>query len=156
MGSINGLNESTDLSSGDLLVIYSTANGSRRKTSLTSLTTFLNSALTFPDAGIAEYETQRSAPSSTGFNVAITDSSVNTHLILTPSAGYAAGTITLPAVSNCIDKQRVLVNSTQQIDTLTIDGNGASGVVGEPAAMGADSFFTLKYDLQTKNWYRVG
>jgi len=105
---------------------------------------------------ITKFATQYASPSATGFSVSITNSSVNTHLILTPTAGYAAGTIVLPAVANCIDKQEVLVNCTQQVTALTVNGNGAVAVTGEPTSLGADDFFRLKYDLLTQTWYRVG
>jgi hypothetical protein len=102
------------------------------------------------------YATQYSAPSATGFSVQITDSSADTHLILTPVAGYAAGTIVLPAVANAIDGQQIMVNCTQAVTTLTVDGNGATAVTGEPATLAANAFFTLKYDAVTSTWYRVG
>ena len=156
MTTINKLSAISSLSGGDLLPVFSTENGDARKSSLSILVDYLNSALTFPSAGVPEFKTQRSAPSSTGFNVQITDSSDNTHLILTPTAGFATGTITLPAKANCVDKQVILVNCTQQVTTLTIDGNGATAVTGEPTSLGADDFFKLKYDAQTSTWYRIG
>ena len=95
-------------------------------------------------------------PSATGFNVPITDGPDNIWLILTPTAGYAAGTITLPSVTNAVDKQEVLVNCTQLVTSLTVDGNGATSVTGEPTSLGADDFFKLKFDIISKSWYRVG
>jgi hypothetical protein len=109
-----------------------------------------------------DYASQYAAPSATGFTVAITDSSSdgvtssNVHLILTPLAGYAAGTITLPAKAGLVDKQEVLVNCTQAVTTLTIGLNGATGAVGAPTTLAANAFFRLKYDAVTSNWYRVG
>jgi hypothetical protein len=80
----------------------------------------------------------------------------NVHLILTPLAGYAAGTITLPAKATLVDKQEVLVNCTQAVTTLTIGLNGATGAVGAPTTLAANAFFRLMYDAVTSNWYRVG
>ena len=118
---------------------------------------FLQANLTFPTfTGFVNFATQYAAPSSSGFSVSITDTSANTHLILTPTTGFAAGTIVLPNVTSAIDKQEVLVNCTQQITTLTVNGNGAVAVTGEPASLGADDFFRLKYDLLTQTWYRIG
>jgi hypothetical protein len=109
--------------------------------------------LTFSDASLT---TQYASPSATGFNVQITDGSASIHLILTPLAGYAAGTITLPAVGNVVDKQEVLVNCTQAVTTLTVAGNGAVAVTGEPSTLAANDFFRLKYDATMQTWYRVG
>jgi len=102
------------------------------------------------------YTTQYASPAASAFSVSINELATNVHLILTPTAGFAAGTIVLPAVANCFDKMVILVNCTQQITALTIDGNCATAVTGEPTSMGADDFFTLKFDLTTTTWYRVG
>lgn len=124
---------------------------------LSVLQAYLQANLTFPTfTGFVNYATQYAAPSSSGFSVQITDSSANTHLILTPTTGFAAGTIVLPNVTSAIDKQEVLVNCTQQVTALTINGNGAVAVTGEPTSLGADDFFRLKYDLLTQTWFRVG
>lgn len=121
------------------------------------LQAYLQANLTFPTfTGFVNFATQYAAPSSSGFSVQITDTGANTHLILTPTTGFAAGTIVLPNVANAIDKQEVLVNCTQQVTALTVDGNGAVGVTGEPSSLGADDFFRLKYDLLTQTWYRIG
>ncbi|MNR16702.1 hypothetical protein D3C85_1333210 [compost metagenome] len=61
----------------------------------------------------------------------------------------------LPAVANIIDKQEVLVNCTQAVTTLTINGNGAT-VTGAPTTLAANAFFRLKYDQPSTVWYRVG
>lgn len=119
------------------------------------LLTWLQASLTLPSS----YTTQYAAPSATGFSVTITDGSgdnTNVHLILTPVAGYGAGTIVLPPVASCVDKQQVLVNCTQAVTTLTVSGNGATAVTGAPTTLAANAFFTLKYDAPTSTWYRVG
>lgn len=139
----------------DKVKLYDSSNGdAERAFSLDTLKAYLQGALAFSES--VEYITQYSSPSATGFSVAINDDSSNTHLILTPTAGFAAGTITLPAVANCIDKQRILINCTQSVATLTIDGNGATAVTGEPASLSANDYFLLKYDAVSKSWYRVG
>ena len=154
MPTINRLSAVDSVEGGDQLPIYDQGNGDARKMSLSLLLSWIQGALSFPDVGV--FVTQRAAPSATGFSVAITDGSDNIHLILTPSAGYAAGTIVLPAVGNAVDKQEILVNTTQQVTVLTINGNGAVAVTGAPASLGAEDFFRLKYDLGTQTWYRVG
>lgn len=158
MPQINKLSPSDTLQGGDLFAVYISNQGDARRVSATTLLEWLQDSLTFP-GGFGSYATQYSSPSATGFNVTITDGAddnTNVHLILTPTAGYAAGTITLPAVANVVDKQEVLVNCTQQVNALTVDKNGATAVTGAPALLDADDFFRLKFDLPTKAWYRVG
>lgn len=155
MSNINQFPTADTLQGGDLLLEWSAGNSDTRKFSLTALVTFLNESLTFP-GGKAAFVTQYFAPNATGFNAQITDNSDNTWLVLTPDADYAAGTIMLPAVANVVDKQEVLVNSTQAVTTLTIDGNGASSVVGAPTTLAINDFFKLKYDITLSRWYRVG
>ena len=150
---IYDLTATDTLQSGDALAVYSSANGDTRKASLSTLTAYLNTALTVNQSG---FTTQCSNPSATGFSVQITDGSSNIHLILAPVAGYAAGTIVLPAVANAIDKQEILVNCTQAVTTLTIDKNGATAVTGAPTTLSANDFFKLRYDDVTSTWYRVG
>lgn len=143
------------ISAGDLLPLYDSSNGDARKASISLLLAYMQANIT-SSASVPQFDTQYYAPNATAFSVQITDSSDNTHLILTPTAGFAAGTIVLPAVLNCIDKQEILVNCTQDITALTIDDNGAASVVGAPTGITANDFFRLKYDSLTTNWYRVG
>lgn len=157
MPTINQLTRVDSVSAGDLLPVFATEDGDARAASVSVLQNYLQDALTFSDS--ADYVSQYSAPSASGFTVAITDGAddnTNVHLILTPLAGYAAGTITLPAKAGLADKQEVLVNCTQVVTTLTIGLNGASGAIGAPTTLAANAFFRLKYDAVTFNWYRVG
>lgn len=152
MTTINNLSATNTVAAGDLVPVYTQNNGDARKAAMSVLQTYMQNNLSF---GVAAYTTQYSAPSSTGFSVQITDSSVDTHLILTPTGGFATGTIVLPLSTNAVDKQSILVNCTQAVTTLTVNGNGAT-VTGEPTALVANDFFTLKYDAPTTTWYRVG
>jgi hypothetical protein len=138
------------LSSGDQFYIWSTANGDQRTISTATLLTFLNSNLSMGDNKVTQY----AAPSATGFSVSINDSSNSVWLVLTPVAGYAAGTLILPAVANCVDRQEILVNSTQAVTTLTITPNGST-VTGAPTTLAANGFFRLRFEIVTKTWYRV-
>lgn len=155
MPEINKLTAVDSVVDSDLVPIYASSNGDARKAAMSVLLAYMQSNLSFSESGIS-YTTQYAAPSATAFSVQITDDSSNTHLILTPVAGYAAGTIVLPAVGNLVDKQEVLVNCTQAVTTLTIDGNGAVAVTGEPSGLAANDFFRLKYDITVQTWYRVG
>ena len=155
MAEINQLTAVDSVVGSDLLAIFANSNGDTRKAAMSVLLAYMQSNLSFSESGIS-YTTEYAAPSATAFSVQITDDSTNTHLILTPVAGYADGTIVLPAVGNVIDKQEVLVNSTQAVTTLVVDGNGAVAVTGEPSGLAANDFFRLKYDATLQTWYRVG
>ena len=159
MPQINKLSATDVIKDGDLFAVFVQANGDARKAAATVLLEYMQENLVFSEAGFGTYTTQYSSPSATAFNVTVTDGkddNTNTHLILTPTAGFAAGTITLPPVTSVVDKQEVLVNCTQQVTALTVDGNGATAVTGAPAQLGADDFFRMKYDAATSTWYRVG
>lgn len=121
------------------------------RASATDLLAYIQANISAGDNKITQY----AAPSATGFSVSITDGDDSIWLILTPGAGYAAGTIVLPALANCVDKQEILVNCTQAVTTLTITGNGAT-VTGAPTTLAANAFFTLRFDAVVDVWYRVG
>lgn len=142
-----GMTAGTALADADLITIYDDSAAAVRS---------LTAALLADYTQKKYFSMQYASPSASGFSVAITNSAANTHLILTPTAGFAAGTIVLPAIANVVDKQEILVNCTQQVVSLTVDGNGAGAVTGEPSSLGADDFFRLKYDATTDAWYRVG
>lgn len=151
MPTINQLSAADSLSDGDLLPVYQQANGDARKAALSLLATYLAGKIAVSDNKVTQY----SSPNATGFNVQLNNSGVSTWLILTPLAGYAAGTLTLPAVANCVDKQEILVNTTQAITALTVSGNGAT-VNGAPTTLAANGFFRLRFDAVLDVWYRVG
>lgn len=131
-------------------------NGQDYRLSILEVLDYIQEGLDVLDSTVQQFATQYAAPSATGFSVQINDNSGNTHLILTPTTGFAAGTLVLPSSTSAVDRQEILINSTQQVTTLTIDGNGAIAVTGEPGTIAADGFFRLKYDLPTQTWYRVG
>ena len=80
----------------------------------------------------------------------------NVWLLLTPVAGYAAGTVVLPALATLADGQEVIVSTTQAITTLTVSLNGATAANGAPTTMAANAYFRLKYDATLSSWYRIG
>lgn len=148
---INRLPVTDTVTDGDQIPIGSTTNGDDRRTSIATLTAHIAGTLTASDDKVTQY----AAPSSSGFSVAITNSSASIWLILTPTGGFAAGTLVLPAVGNAVDRQEVMVNSTQAVTTLTINGNGAT-VTGAPTTLAANGFFRLRFDDVANVWYRVG
>jgi hypothetical protein len=155
MTTINQLTNET-WSSSDKIPKYSGSNGVDRQGTVAQLQTYMQNNLTFGSStSFTDYTTQYASP-TTGQTVSVTDSNVNTHLILTPSGTLSTLTIKLPALANLVDKQDILVNCTQAVTTLTVDGNGAGAVTGEPASLSANDFFRLKYDAITDVWYRIG
>lgn len=151
MSTINQLNAADSVKAGDLVPVYIQTNGDARKVAMSVIASYINSTL----ASVDSKNTQYSAPSATGFTVNVTDSSSSVWLVLTPTGTMAAGTIKLPSSSNAVDKQEVLVNSTQAVTSLTVDGNGATAVTGAPTTLAANAFFTVRYDAVTSTWYRV-
>lgn len=149
------LTQATSVTAGDWFAIYKTNEGDFYGVSTAVLLAWIQANVTFPAAGRPEPTTQYAAPAATAFNVQITDADDDIHLILTPLAGYADGTITLPLSTNLRDKQIVIVNCTQAVTTLVVDGNGAT-VAGAPVAFAANDYFTLKYDIAVNSWYRIG
>lgn len=151
MPTINQLSAVDSLSAGDLVAVYDQSNGDARKASMSAVSSFVQSQITSRDNSVTQY----AAPNATGFSVQVNNNSNNTWLILTPTGGFAAGTLVLPAVANVLDHQELLVSCTQSVTTLTINGNGAT-VVGAPTTLAANAFFRLRHDIITHNWYRVG
>lgn len=151
--SIERLSTGTPTSASQL-PFYDTTNGQDRRASLSDVADVVQDLLS-PSGGLI---TQYAAPSATGFTVAISPPSNGTSvfLLLTPLAGYAAGTITLPLSSTCIDGQELLVHTTQSVTTLTISANGATAVNGGPSTLAQFAFFRLRYDAVHTSWYRVG
>lgn len=151
MSTINQLSSVDAVVSSDQVPIYSSTNGDARKASMATLLAFFSGQITANDDKVTQY----AAPAATGFTVTINNGPNSVWLVLTPIAGYAAGTLTLPAVANCVDRQEVLVNTTQAVTTLTVNGNGAT-VIGAPTTLAANAFFRLRFDAVLDVWYRVG
>ena len=151
MPQINQLAAVDQVQPGDQVPIYSSNNGDARKAPLSLLKVFFQEGITAADDKITQY----SAPSATGFSVQVNDDSDSVWLVLTPTAGFAAGTLVLPVVANCVDRQEILVNCTQAVTSLALSGNG-SAVTGAPTTLAANGFFRLRFDAITKTWYRVG
>ena len=153
MSSINNLTKVSDLSSADVVAMFSSQLGADAGATLANLLTWLQANLT----ASGDFATQYSAPSATGFSVTIAppNDGASVYLLLTPAAGYATGTIVLPAVASCEHGQEVMVSCTQSVTTLTLSGNGAT-VNGAPTTLAANGFFRLKFDGVFDAWYRVG
>lgn len=155
MTTINKLTRTDIVSAGDVVPVYVQNQGDARGASMSVILEYVQSSIVFPSPDTG-FVTQYAAPSATGFSIQIVDSSNDTHLILTPTGAFAAGTIILPAVSSLIDSQQILVNTTQAVTTLSISLNGSTSIIGAPSGLGANDSFVLKFDFPTKNWYMVG
>lgn len=153
MSSIDRLSKVTALSSSDFIALFSQSLGNDAAATLGALLTWLQSQLSTAGGFVTQY----AAPSATGFGVAIAPpvNGTSVFLLLTPNAGYAAGTITLPAQASCVDEQELLVSCTQAVTALTVAGNGAT-VNGAPTTLAANAFFRMRFDGVFKAWYRAG
>ena len=135
----------------DLLVAWSSAQGGARKLSITALEALLATEIAAIDNKITQY----SAPSVSGFSLAIIDNnSQSVFLILTPTVGLLLGNIILPPASTSEDKREVLVVCTKPISQLSLTCVGAS-IVGAPSSLDYNSAFRMRYDLLTNTWYKV-
>lgn len=150
---IQKLNQGTP-TSASAIPFSDTPNGVDRRCSVGDLAEVI--APLIPSAG-GGFITQYFGPNATGWSAPVTppDSGDNVFLLITPNAGYATGTITMPAAATCIDQQELLVTSTQATAALTVAGNG-SVVNGAPTALATNGFFRLRFDGALKAWYRVG
>jgi hypothetical protein len=151
--SINTLNRATVLSLADLFPSWNAQD--TKAVPLSLLLQFLQANLVVNPVVAQQY----AAPNATGFTVALVATpnaagvTPDLWLLLTPTATFAAGTITLPL--NPVNKQRVQVNCTQIVTALTVNGNGKS-VNGAPTTLAANAFFVLQFDSTLNAWYRVG
>lgn len=148
------LSRVTSISTSDLFMIWSSSAQDYRLAPFDVVMTALANQI----ATDGEIETQYSAPAATGFSVTVAPSvdGNNVWLLLTPVAGYAAGTVVLPAMATLADGQEVIVSTTQAITTLTVSLNGATAANGAPTTMAANAYFRLKYDATLSSWYRIG
>ena len=148
---IQNLTSVTDITGSDAVALFSASMGADVKATLTTLVAWLQTELTSAGGLVTQY----SAPAATGFSVTVTPPTdgASMWLLLTPAAGYAAGTILMPATP--VDGQEVQVSSTQAVTTLTVSGNGKT-INNAPATLAAGGFFRMRYDGVFAAWYRVG
>lgn len=137
---------SADLAGADLIRLFSQSYGADAAMSLTNFKTWLDTQLT-----VGELTTQYASPSATSFSVTI--AAADTWLLLTPTGTFAAGTLVLPSG---VDREEVLVNSTQAVTALTLTPASGDTVTGGPTTLAANDYFRLRYDAVNSTWYRVG
>lgn len=148
MATINELSAVDALATGDLLAVYDTSNGDARKSSLTTLMTFLEANLTFPHGSFTR---QAATVAATGYSVSVTDSGAWIWLFITQGAGYAAGTVVFPATP--VDQQEIMIKFSHTVTALTLNGNGKTIVNGPTDVTDADVTTRFKYDSLTASWY---
>jgi len=145
MANINQLSSTSTLQGGDLLAVWGQNNGDTRKASMSLVTDYVVGTIDLP---VAIMQSQYSAPSATGFTVAI--AAANTWLVLNPTNAFATGTVVLP--NSVADLSVVSIVTTKAITALTVSVSGAA-VVGAPTSAAANTAFTMRYDAVTNSWY---
>lgn len=117
---------------------------------------FINSDANAPvvsAAPIVDQSITYSSPSATGFTVNVpTRKQI---LLLTPSAGYAAGTINFPAKATLLDGQTLEVTTSQAVTAVTWGANGAAFVLNGPAGLTAGQTVRFRYFAAIDWWVRV-
>lgn len=150
MSKINQLSAVSVVGDADAVPIYSSGNGDARKASLSVIANYLQTKVTARDDKLTQY----SAPATSGFTVQINDDNLSVWLILTPSDNFASGTIKLPLLQNCQDRQEILITCTKAITTLTVNPNG-SNIIGVPSRILANESLRLRFDNVTQSWFVV-
>ena len=151
MPQINQLStiSATELTGSDNLPVYSSANGDARKLAISALISYLQATFTKQD-----YLTSVYTPGD-GFTETVTQDGFSRWMLLRPTGALATGTIVLPATNVATDGQEILVTTTLQITSFTVNGNGATAVYGAPAVLAAEDKFTLRYNALTTSWYGI-
>ncbi len=151
MTTINRLTRTDTVSAGDVVPVYVQNQGDARGASMTVIADFVLSTI---EISGTDFITQYALPAATGFSVQVNNTSEHTHLIISPTGSFAAGTIVLPAIANLIEGQQVIVTITQPLAALTITPNGTT-VIGAPSVLGANQSFRLMFDLASSTWYMI-
>lgn len=147
MNQISQENQVASVSQSDLIPVYSNRYGVTQNMAVSQLSDYII-GLIGGEQGIVQ---QYASPNATGFSINLT-STPNLWLIITPLAGYAAGTLVLP--SSPVNLQQFTVSCTQSVAALTVNGNGKT-VNGAPASLSANGTFTMRYDGVMQSWYLI-
>lgn len=148
----NRLNQTDDLETGDQFVLYKAGCTDFRAVHQQTVLDWVleNIPVIKPVSAIIQVFNPNA-----NFTVQVENNAVGTYLVMNPSVAITNGTITLPALASVSDGQELLVTSSQQVENLTIAGNGAA-LIGNPNTIAASGFFKLKFDRISQTWYRVG
>jgi hypothetical protein len=137
---------STEFSGNSYILVY--ADGNKRLSNV-ELISYVQDNFTSPD-----YIENIYTPGD-GFNIVIEQDAQRRWINLVPTGALATGTLVLPAPSVAADGQQVLITSTNQITTFTVNGNGATAIYGVPATFAAEDKVTLRYSKQQNSWHAV-
>lgn len=150
MSTINQFEAEDTLSAAHLMAMFDQSHGDARQITLAQLLSYLSDGV---EVGIGRsYLTkQYERPMVTGWSVDVDNTGGNIWLTIDPDAGYAAGTIVLPA--DPINNQQIWFRVTQLVTTLTFDMNGHSGWAGPGAITVTSLVYRMKYDLSSDSWY---
>lgn len=152
MTTINKLTRTDSVTAGDVVPVYVQNQGDARGAAMSVIATYVLGTI---DLSGTDFITQYALPAATGFSIQVNNTSENTHLIISPTGAFAAGTIVLPAFANLIEGQQVMVTITQPLAALTITPNGSS-IIGAPIGLMANQTFILKFDAASSTWYMIG
>lgn len=139
--------------STDIIPVYSGTNRDDRGVTGQALLNYINANLVNPSIPFTQYYT----PGGTGFSIAIAplNAGQSVRLLLTPTGTLATGTIVIPGgglPALPVDKQEVLVTSTQTVTALTVSA-GTTPVVSPPTTVTALTPFRMWYDATNAAWY---
>jgi len=147
---INQLPVVSQLSSGDQIAVYNTANGDARRSSLNTLLQFFQQTFAAPTMATSLY-----VP-TTGFLISLpTPTTQALWVLLQPAGTLATGTITLPLNTGVADGTEILITTTQTITALTVAGNGATAVSGAPTTLQGGAATRLRWYAATNSWYNI-
>lgn len=132
-----------------MFTMASGENSDYRLASLTVVMDWIKLAFASPDP------LEQIATVADGFTTVVRQDGTSTRLILLPTGNLATGTITLPLSTIATDGQEIVVTSSLQITSFTVNGNGATKVYGAPLVLAAEDNFTLQYNSTTNSWYRI-
>lgn len=151
MSGLQTINQGTFTTASQLL-FYDVGNGVARRASVQDLATVLAEILPTP----GDLVTQYASPTGSGFTVTVAPptNGASMWLLMTPAAGYAAGTVVFPAGAESVNGQELLITSTQSVSTVTWNGNGSS-IAGAPSGITGGVPLRFRYDTVTASWYRI-
>ncbi len=150
MALINQLPVVSQLSSGDQIAVYNTANGDARRSSLNTLLQYFQQTFAAPTMATSLY-----VP-GTGFNIAMpAPVSQQQWVLIQPAGTLATGTVTLPLNTATPDGTEVLITTTQQITAFTLAPNNATALYGDPTTLAAEDNFRMRFYQPTNSWYRI-
>lgn len=149
MATINQLSAVDSLQGGDQIPVYDSSNGDARKSSLTTLASWLEANLPGVD-----FTSRVVAPAIDGFNVDVGETTQNTWIIINPTAQFTTGSLSLPSGSVSVNNQEVMIVCTNQVNAFAVSSVGAT-VQGAPTELVEYTAFSFKYNASQNTWYML-